>query len=121
MVALGGAAGAVARYGVNVGTVQVFGHGFPYSTMIVNVLGSFLMGILIAKFATAEHVSQGTKTLCITGFLGAFTTFSTFSLDIVTLWHRGEMLTALVYMAASIILSIAALGFALWLMKGTTL
>lgn len=118
MIATGGAFGAVARYGVGVATVKVFGHGFPWGTMIVNVLGSFLMGVLIAKLAQIDGVSQDVRHLCATGFLGAFTTFSTFSLDIVTLWERGEMLHAALYMALSVILGIAALFFALWLVKG---
>ena len=118
MVGLGGAVGAMARYGVNHGAVQVFGHGFPWGTMIVNVMGSFLMGVMIAKFASMDHVSHEMKTLLTTGFLGAFTTFSTFSLDFVTLWERGEMVHALGYMLVSVVMSIAALIFALWLMRG---
>ncbi len=118
VVALGGALGAIARHGVNVGAVQIFGHGFPWGTLIVNVLGSFLMGLAIAKFANMDHVSHELKTLCITGFLGAFTTFSTFSLDFVTMWERGEMIYALIYMLASVIVSIMALFIALWIMRG---
>ena len=117
VVALGGALGAVARYGVNIGSVQVFGHGFPWATLIVNVLGSFLMGLVIAKFAQADHVSQEMKTFVVTGFLGAFTTFSTFSLDAVTMWERGDLMQAFLYISASVIVSIGALFVALWVMK----
>ena len=118
VIAFGGALGAVARHGVNVGAVQIFGHGFPWGTMIVNVLGSFLMGLAIAKFSTMDHVSQELKTLYITGFLGAFTTFSTFSLDFVAMWERGEMMQALAYMLVSVVASIMALFIALWIMRG---
>ncbi len=118
VIAFGGALGAVARHSVNVGAVQIFGHGFPWGTMIVNVLGSFLMGLAIAKFATMDHVSQELKTLYITGFLGAFTTFSTFSLDFVVMWERGEMMQALAYMLVSVVASILALFIALWVMRG---
>ncbi len=118
VVGLGGAIGAIARYGVNHGATQVFGHGFPWGTMIVNIVGSFLMGVMIAKFASMDHVSHEMKSLLTTGFLGAFTTFSTFSLDFVTLWERGEMIQALGYMTVSVIFSIGALVFALWLMRG---
>ena len=118
MVGVGGALGAMARFGVNHGSVQLFGHGFPWATMIVNILGSFLMGIMIAKFSTMDHVSNEMRSLIITGFLGAFTTFSTFSLDFITMWERGEMIQAFGYMLISVIASITALMFALWLMRG---
>ncbi len=117
-VAIGGSLGAVTRYGVNQGAVQVFGHGFPWGTIIVNVLGSFLMGVMIAKFSMMDHVSHEMKTMLTTGFLGAFTTFSTFSLDFVTMWERGELAQAALYMMGSVVLSIAALFLALWIMRG---
>ncbi len=118
VIALGGALGALARYGVNIGAVQLFGHGFPWGTVIVNILGSFLMGLAIAKFTTMDYVPQELKTLCITGFLGAFTTFSTFSLDFVVMWERGEAVQAVSYMLASVIFSISALFLALWIVRG---
>lgn len=118
IVALGGAVGATVRYGVNIGAVQAFGHGFPYGTMIVNILGSFLMGIFIAKFSHITSIPHEIRHLCMTGFLGAFTTFSTFSLDFVTLWGRGELVQAGLYLLLSVILSISALFLALWIMRG---
>ncbi len=118
MVGAGGAIGAVARYGVNVGSVYLIGHGFPWGTVIVNVIGSFLMGVLIAKFAMMDNISNDMKTMLTTGVLGAFTTFSTFSLDFVTLWERGEMVSAFGYLAGSVVLSILALFLALWVMRG---
>lgn len=119
-LAAGGAIGAVARYGVNLGALSVLGQNFPYGPMIVNIVGSFLMGLLVAKFAMME-TSQELRLFAMTGFLGAFTTFSTFSLDVMTLWQRGDIVHAMLYMMASVILSILALGLALWLMKGSTL
>lgn len=118
-VAIGGALGATARYGVGVGAVHVFGHGYPWGTLIVNIVGSFLMGALIAKFAQMDGTSTVIKTMLTTGFLGAFTTFSTFSLDFMTMWQRGEAIQAFIYMAASVVLSIAALGLAMYLMRGS--
>lgn len=118
MVAVGGACGAVARYAVNIGAVQVLGHGFPWGTLIVNVLGSFLMGVVVSKFAMADHIPQEFKTLCVTGFLGAFTTFSTFSLDFITLWERGDMVHAFGYMVGSVLLSVGALFTAFLVMRG---
>jgi len=121
MIALGGALGALGRHGMNVATVKLFGTGLPYGTFIVNVIGSFMMGIAIAKFAETQALNQNMKALYTTGFLGAFTTFSTFSLDVVTLWNRGETFYALTYMLGSVCLSICALAAGVWLMKGQTL
>lgn len=119
MVGLGGALGAIMRYCVSIGTEHALGAGFPWATIIVNVMGSLMMGILIAKLAMMEDVSNDLKALYASGFLGAFTTFSTFSLDFVMLWQRGEMIYALGYMLASVVLSILALGLGLLLMRGT--
>ena len=61
VIAVGGALGALARHGVSVSSVHILGHGFPWGTLIVNILGSFLMGLVIAKFATMDNVSQEQK------------------------------------------------------------
>ena len=106
-VAVGGAIGAVARYGVNVSASHLFGHGFPWGTLIVNVVGSFLMGVAIVKFAQIE-ISAPLKTMMITGFLGAFTTFSTFSLDIFHFISAGRYWFAISYLLLSIILGLTA-------------
>ena len=119
-VALGGAIGAVARYGVNISTTHIMGHGFPWATLIVNVVGSFLMGVAIVKFSQIQ-ISHDLKVMMITGFLGALTTFSTFSLDAVKLYQSGDTLYAFAYVMASVILSISALFLALWFMRGSTL
>ena len=118
-VAIGGALGATARYGVGVGAVHVFGHGYPWGTLIVNIVGSFLMGAMITKFSQMDGVSHVMRVMLTTGFLGAFTTFSTFSLDFMTMWQKGDALQAFIYMSASVILSILALGLAMYLMRGT--
>ena len=105
-VALGGAAGSVARYGVNRAALAAFGPGFPVATLAVNVAGSFLMGLLAAMLALR---GKAWAPLLMTGALGGFTTFSAFSLDAVTLWTRGQQATAAAYVAASVALSLAAL------------
>lgn len=117
-IAIGGATGALARFGVNHAAIKLWGADFPWGTMIVNVLGSFLMGLIIVKFAHMDGVPATLKTFVVTGFLGAFTTFSTFSLDFATLWERGDALNAFAYMAASVILSISALFLAFWFARG---
>lgn len=116
-VALGGAAGSVLRYMTNVTAGRLFGMGFPMGTLIVNVLGSFLMGALVVVLA--EKGLTRHAPLLMTGFLGGFTTLSAFSLDTVTLWERGQTGLALAYVALTLILSLAALVLAMQLLKGT--
>ena len=108
-VALGGALGASARYGVNLGAARLFGPVFPWATLAVNVAGSLLMGLLVAALGR----DSGWAPLLMTGVLGGFTTFSAFSLDAVTLWTRGAQGLAVSYVAASVALSLAALALGL--------
>lgn len=117
-IAFGGALGAVSRHGVNKLAYHTIGNDFPYGTMIVNILGSFLMGLTIAIFAHFWQPSKYMHFFLITGFLGAFTTFSAFSLDVTTLFERGAYLLMGGYMAASVCLSILALFAGLALIKG---
>lgn len=107
LVALGGALGSVLRYAVNVAGLAVLGAGFPWSTLIVNVAGSFLMGI-VAAWLLWRGGSDEARALLATGLLGGFTTFSAFSLDFAQLAERGEIMGALGYAGASVVLSIAA-------------
>jgi CrcB protein len=108
-VAAGGAIGALGRYGVTSLASTVLGHGFPYGTLIVNVAGSFILGVIIEVSALAWSPSPEIRAMLVIGILGAFTTFSTFSLDMVTLMTRGETAYAMIYVAVSVIFSIAAL------------
>ena len=106
-VALGGAVGAVLRYLTNVGAKQAFGPGYPYGTLIVNIVGSFLMGVLVVVLARkgGNHLAP----FLMTGVLGGFTTFSAFSLDTLTIWERGEPVSAFIYVAVSVLVSLAAI------------
>lgn len=110
LVGLGGALGSVARYGVNVWSVRLFGSGMPWGTFLVNVAGGLAMGLIAALFALKAEAPQELKLFLMTGVLGGFTTFSAFSLDAVTLWERGEPAMAAAYVAASVGVSIAALA-----------
>ncbi|MEZ5715730.1 MAG: fluoride efflux transporter CrcB [Paracoccaceae bacterium] len=116
-VALGGAIGASARYLVNTGAMRLMGPGFPWATLTVNILGSFLMGALVVVLA---HKDGGLRLapLLMTGMLGGFTTFSAFSLDALTLWERGNHQLAAFYVAASVILSLGAIVLAMWFARG---
>lgn len=115
-VALGGAVGASARYLTNVGAMRWIGPGFPYGTMMANILGSFLMGVLVVVLA--QKGGMRLAPFLMTGVLGGFTTFSAFSLDAFTLWERGEVVVAVAYVAGSVILSIIALICGVLAMRG---
>lgn len=108
-VALGGALGAVARYGLVEAATRLFGAGFPWGTLAVNVVGSVAMGLLIELMALLWSPGPELRAFLVVGVLGAFTTFSTFSLDVVVLTQRGEALAAAAYVAASLALCIGGL------------
>lgn len=116
-IALGGAIGAVGRHYVSVATTLLVGHGFPWGTLVVNIVGSFAMGALIETMALVWSPSLEMRALLTVGVLGAFTTFSTFSLDVATIYERGTPLVLAVYVAASVALSILALFAGLRLMR----
>jgi CrcB protein len=115
-VAIGGALGSMLRYLTNVGVMRAIGPGFPYGTLIVNILGSFLMGFLLVVLAHKDLTRLAP--LLMTGVLGGFTTFSAFSLDTLTLWERGDIPAALLYVAASVGLSLLAILGAVLLFRG---
>lgn len=109
VVGAGGAIGAVGRYLVMIQVRHWLGDGFPWATLTVNVVGSFILGLLIEALALAWSPSQELRVLMTVGLLGAFTTFSTFSMDVALLYERGEVGLALLYVLASVSLSIAGL------------
>lgn len=116
-VAMGGSLGAMARYLTIMGVGDTLGTHFPYGTLVVNVLGSFILGALVETMALKWNVTQETRALMVVGVLGAFTTFSSFSLDVVLQIERGQLLPAIVYVVASVILSIVALFVGLRMMR----
>ncbi|SCA55270.1 putative fluoride ion transporter CrcB [Candidatus Terasakiella magnetica] len=119
-VALGGAIGAVGRFAV-VSMVGHWAHGagsnFPYGTMVVNILGSFILGALIELSALAWSPSPEIRAMLVVGMLGAFTTFSTFSLDVVTMATRGAWGHVALYMGLSVALSVLALYMGMQTLK----
>jgi fluoride exporter len=114
-IAAGGALGSMARHGMSVGVTRVFGHGFPWGILAVNVLGSLLIGILSAFFLRKVPESSALPPFLTIGFLGGFTTFSAFALDVVKLMQSGQNALAAGYAVASVLLSVAAVfaGFML--------
>ncbi len=111
-VAVSGAFGAVARYGVSVLMMQHVGGGFPWGTLAANLVGCFLLGLLDGFVVSGQLVSAEARLLLGTGFLGAFTTFSTFSVETIRALEVGQWLVAGSYLVVSLIggLALAALG-----------
>ncbi len=105
-VAAGGAIGASGRYVVNVLAGRVLGMDFPWNTVIVNTVGSFLMGVLITTLALKLQAGQEMRAFLATGVLGGFTTFSAFSLDFITLYERKAHALAFGYAAGSVLLAL---------------
>ncbi|AWF81150.1 fluoride efflux transporter CrcB [Microbulbifer sp. A4B17] len=102
-VALGGALGAVFRHLVSIWSYPVFEGRFPLGTLIVNLAGSFLIGIVYVLIAHRAMLGEEWRLLLMTGMFGALTTFSTFSLESLILWHNGQPLVALGYIVGSLI------------------
>ncbi len=114
LVAAGGAIGAALRHLSGVAALRIMGAGFPWGTLFVNVLGSFIMGLFIAWMVKKTGVSTDIRLFVATGVLGGFTTFSAFSLDVANMVERGAMTSAFAYIAASVIISLVAVFIGLW-------
>jgi CrcB protein len=118
IVFLGAGIGGALRHGVNLAAARQFGFGFPFGTLIVNVAGSFLMGLLAGYFAFRPGLSQHLRLFLTTGVLGGFTTFSAFSLDTALLVERHAYGMAAGYAVGSVAASVAALFFGLAVFRG---
>ena len=117
-VALGGAIGATLRY-LSIATIsRAIGAGFPYGTMFVNIVGSFLMGMLVIWLF--GKTDSRYAPLLMTGVMGGFTTFSAYSLDAFKLIDQGRIVAAGMYMGGSVVLAIAALFAGIVLARGLT-
>lgn len=119
LVFLGAGVGGAIRHGISVATARLLpGVTFPVATLFINVLGSFLMGIIAESFVLRGSGGHPLRLFLTTGMLGGFTTFSTFSLDAITLYERGEIGTAAIYVLASVAASLIGLLAALALVRG---
>lgn len=119
-VFLGAGVGGAIRHGVNLATVRLLpGVTFPVATLFINVLGSFLMGIIAESFVLRGSAEHPLRLLLTTGVLGGFTTFSTFSLDAIALYERGQLGASAIYVLASVAASLIGLLAALALVRGT--
>lgn len=109
-IALGGAVGALFRYWVSTGVYNIMGRDFPYGTLAVNVLGSFIMGIMYVYLIERLADTSMLRAMIIIGLLGAFTTFSTFSIETLQLFENGEVLKTML----NILLSVVVCLMAVW-------
>ena len=106
-VAIGGSLGAVARYLLNISPLAGVFDKFPLPTFLINVIGSFLIGFLMIVFADKFIVSENVRMAVIVGFLGAFTTFSTFEMEIFGLVREKQLLIAFLYLFLSVLIGFA--------------
>lgn len=115
-IALGGACGALARYGLSVHVHRLWSHAWPLGTLLINVGGSLCIGVIFALLERAA-VHPDWRSVLMVGFLGAFTTFSTFSLETVELWLQGHPAMAAGYAMASVASCIAAAAVGIYLTR----
>ncbi len=113
VVFLGSGVGGMLRHGVGIVALRLMGPTFPWGTLAINVVGSALMGMMIGLFAAKSIENAELRLFVTTGLIGGFTTWSTFSLDAVTLWERGQIGAAIGYVLASLVLSVVVLAIAL--------
>jgi|APThiThiocy_cv2_1041547.scaffolds.fasta_scaffold30563_4 CrcB protein len=116
-VALGGAVGSIGRYLAGIGVGKLFGSGFPWGTLIINIAGSFLIGVLVESFALRWNLPQAARVFLTVGICGGFTTFSTFSLESALMIERGELGSAAAYIVGSVAVGVLALFAGLHLVR----
>jgi len=107
-VALGGALGSASRFLVGPAIQRAFGFTFPFGTLFINILGSFILGIVAEMALEGGSLSPGSRAFVGVGFCGGFTTFSAFSLETVALFEGGQVGRASAYVMASVMLSVTA-------------
>lgn len=115
-IGIGGAFGAVARYGLNILFAKSFSP-FPFATFFINVTGSFLIGFLLTVFSEKIDVNENLRLAIIVGFLGAYTTFSTFEFETYTLVREKQLAMAMLYVSMSFALGLIGVLAGVWLAK----
>ncbi len=110
-IAIGGAAGAVLRYGASLSVYSLLGKGFPYGTLFVNVSGSLLMGLLSVIMLERFNIGPEWRAAVLVGVLGSFTTFSTFSIETLNLLEQGDVMRAMTNIVLSVLVCLAAVWF----------
>ena len=117
LVFIGAGLGGALRHSANLAAARLVGPDLPVSTLLVNVLGSLTVGCLAGYFAVRGHATQAVQLFLTTGILGGFTTFSAFSLEAALLWERGQLINCVLFVLASVTLSIAGVFAGLFLMR----
>ena len=112
-IAIGGALGALGRYWVS-GLLNNADYRIPYGTLTCNAVGSFLMGVCFVLILEKSKLSPEMRPLLMVGFMGAFTTFSTFSMETITMLQEGHVMSAAIYILLSVLLCLVALYGGLW-------
>ena len=110
-IAVGGAIGAVLRYGASIGVYSLLGRGFPYGTLFVNVAGSLLIGVLSVVMLERFDIAPEWRAAVLIGVLGSFTTFSTFSIETLILLEQGDIVRAVTNIVLSILICLLAVWF----------
>ncbi len=119
LVGVGGAIGSMARYGMSVLVGRFWSGSFPLAILLINIIGSVLMGVLVGLMARfMPHMANEIRLFIAVGVLGGFTTFSSFSLDTITLIERGELVQAILYVALSVVVCLAGLYLGLLMSRG---
>jgi CrcB protein len=114
-IAIGGALGSMMRFASVTYLTPLFTNKFPMGTFIVNILGSLLIGVLYVVLVEKNDLSPMYRLFFITGFLGGFTTFSSFSLEMLQLWQSGHVFNSMAYAIGSVVLGLLAAFFGMWL------
>jgi CrcB protein len=117
IVFVGAGLGGALRHGINLLAARIAGTDFPYGTLVINVLGSFLMGVIVEYLGLRLELSQNVRLFLTTGILGGFTTFSAFSLEAALLYERNQLWAAAIYVVASVVLAIGGLFAGLALVR----
>lgn len=117
LIAIGGAIGALTRYVVGTAIHTTWPTKIPYGTLLINVVGSFLLGVLFVLVSERQLLPAQWRPLFMVGFLGAFTTFSTFSVELVNLMDNGHQLHAALYLLLSVVLAVGGAALGIWMTR----
>lgn len=116
-ISIGAALGAILRHFMMVAISRTWMHSFPLATLVINIVGSFILGVLVELFALKLSVSQDLKAMLTVGFLSSFTTLSTVALEFALLSSRGQLGTAFLYITLTMLLSVGAVFLGFYLIR----